>query len=39
MPSLAMYPISPTKDEKEFEHILLDFGQNVYGGQASLFGR
>lgn len=39
MPALAMYHIAPPTDENEFETILIDYGQTLCGGIASLLGR
>lgn len=39
MPSLAMYPLSPPTDSKEYEKIIRDYCEKKFGGNVYLFGR
>lgn len=39
MPSLAMYPLSPPTDAKEYEKIIRDYCEKTFGGNVYLFGR
>lgn len=39
MPSLAMYPLNPPADPKEYEKIIRDYCEKTFGGNVYLFGR
>ena len=39
MPSLAMYPLNPPTDSKEYEKIIRDYCGKIFGGNVFLFGR
>lgn len=39
MSSMSMYTLPRPADEKEFEKILMDYGNNVIGGMATILGR
>ena len=39
MPSMSMIRLPQISDEKEFENVLMDYGQTVYKGIATVYGR
>lgn len=39
MPSLAMYPLNPPADSKEYEKIIRDYCEKTFGENVFLFGR